>query len=135
MPTTPGEGLKAAKSLMRTGHRGFTAVLAFDDMTALGVIRGLSEAGLEVPRACSVIGFDDIDAAGYYNPPLTTIRQPMSRMGEEAGTALLGFVSPDQEKRRVQVVHKVLEPKLVVRKSTQRPPECKQRSSRVLSKK
>jgi LacI family transcriptional regulator len=135
VPTTPGEGLKAAKSLMRTGHRGFTAVLAFDDMTALGVIRGLSEAGLEVPRACSVIGFDDIDAAGYYNPPLTTIRQPMSRMGEEAATALLGYVNLDQEKRRAQVVHKVLEPKLVVRKSTQCPPERKQRSSRALSKK
>ena len=135
VPTTPSEGLEAVKLLMRTGHCGFTAVLAFDDMTALGVIRGLSEAGLEVPGECSVIGFDDIDAAGYYNPPLTTIRQPMSRMGEEASTALLGCVNSGQEKRRAQVVHKVLEPELVVRKSTQCPPKRKRRGSRVLSKK
>jgi LacI family transcriptional regulator len=128
VPTTSAEGLESVKSLLHAGRRRFTAVLAFDDMTALGVIRGLSEAGLEVPRDCSVIGFDDIDAAGYYNPPLTTIRQPMLRMGEEAATALLDCVNAGQKKKKAQVVHRVLEPEMIVRKSTGAPHKTKRRS-------
>ena len=127
VPTTSAEGLAAVKSLVARGRRRFTAVLAFDDMTALGVIRGLTESGLEVPRDCSVIGFDDIDAAGYYNPPLTTIRQPMLRMGEEAASALLDRVNSKNSKK-AQVVHRVLEPELVVRKSSQAPHKSKRRS-------
>ena len=129
VPTTSAEGLEAVKSLLRAGRRHFTAVLAFDDMTALGVIRGLSEAGLEVPRDCSVIGFDDIDAAGYYNPPLTTIRQPMLRMGEEAASALLDCVNAGQKKKKAQVVHCVLEPETIVRKSTAPPHKAKRRNN------
>jgi LacI family transcriptional regulator len=127
VPTTSAEGLAAVKSLVARGRRRFTAVLAFDDMTALGVIRGLTESGLEVPRDCSVIGFDDIDAAGYYNPPLTTIRQPMLRMGEEAASALLDRVN-SRNSKKAQVVHRVLEPELVVRKSSQAPHKSKRRS-------
>jgi LacI family transcriptional regulator len=118
VPTTSAEGLEAVKSLVGGDRRRFSAVLAFDDMTALGVIRGLSEAGLEVPKDCSVIGFDDIDAAGYYNPPLTTIRQPMLQMGEEAASALLNCVNSASKKKKIRVVHRVLEPELVIRKST-----------------
>ena len=126
VPTTSAEGLEAVKSLLRTARRRFTAVLAFDDMTALGVIRGLTESGLEVPQDCSVVGFDDIDAAGYYNPPLTTVRQPMLRMGEEAAGALLDRINAPSSKK-AQVVHRVLEPELVVRKSTQSPRQRKRR--------
>lgn len=129
VPTTSAEGLEGIRSLLRAGRRRFTAVLAFDDMTALGVIRGLSEAGLEVPRDCSVIGFDDIDAAGYYNPPLTTIRQPMLRMGEEAASALLDCVNAGQKKKKAQVVHRVLEPEMIVRKSTGPPHKAKRRNN------
>jgi LacI family transcriptional regulator len=129
VPTTPAEGLAAVKSLVARGRRRFTAVLAFDDMTALGVIRGLTESGLEVPQECSVIGFDDIDAAGYYNPPLTTIRQPMLRMGEEAASALLDRIN-SRNTKKAQVVHRVLEPELVVRKSSQLPHKSKRRNSR-----
>jgi LacI family transcriptional regulator len=129
VPTTSAEGLEAVKSLVARGRRRFTAVLAFDDMTALGVIRGLSESGLEVPRDCSVIGFDDIDAAGYYNPPLTTIRQPMLRMGEEAASALLDRVNAKNSKK-AQVVHRVLEPELVIRKSSQPPGKTKRQNTR-----
>lgn len=129
VPTTSAEGLEATKSLLRSGRRRFTAALAFDDMTALGVIRGFTESGMEVPQDCSVIGFDDIDAAGYYNPPLTTIRQPMLRMGEEAATALLDYVNGGHKKRKPQVVHRVLEPELVIRKSTQPPSREKSKRS------
>jgi LacI family transcriptional regulator len=129
VPTTSAEGLAAVKSLVARGRHRFTAALAFDDMTALGVIRGLTESGLEIPRDCSVIGFDDIDAAGYYNPPLTTIRQPMLRMGEEAASALLDRIN-SRNTKKAQVVHMVLEPELVVRKSSQSPQKSKRRNSR-----
>ena len=52
----------------------FTAVLAFDDLTGLGAIRALHQAGINVPNACSVIGFDDIPLAALSTPGLTTIR-------------------------------------------------------------
>jgi LacI family transcriptional regulator len=65
-------------------RRVFTAVLAFDDMTALGVMRGLAEAGVSVPDACSVIGFDDVLPARVVTPALTTVRQPMREMGQQA---------------------------------------------------
>ena len=59
----------------------FTAVLAFDDLTALGVVRGLTEAGLRVPEDCSVLGFDDVLPAAVATPGITTIRQPLKEMG------------------------------------------------------
>jgi LacI family transcriptional regulator len=120
VPTTSAEGMELAKALVVAKDRRPTAVLAFDDMTALGVIRGLTEAGLEVPKDCSIIGFDDIDAAGYYNPPLTTIRQPMLGMGEEAAAILLSCVGSGKRKR-TRLAHKILEPELVVRRSTHPP--------------
>jgi DNA-binding LacI/PurR family transcriptional regulator len=59
----------------------FSAVLAFDDLTALGVVRGLTEAGLRVPEDCSVLGFDDVLPAAVATPGITTIRQPLKEMG------------------------------------------------------
>ena len=59
----------------------FTALLAFDDMTAFGAIRALAKAGMRVPDQCSVIGFDDVMTAGLYTPPLTTIGNPWKQWG------------------------------------------------------
>ncbi len=73
-------GVRAAKQLLQT-KRPFTAVLAFDDMTALGVIRGLAQIGLTVPEDCSVIGFDDVLPARVATPGLTTVHQPLKEMG------------------------------------------------------
>ena len=67
----------------------FTAILAFDDLTAYGAIRVLSETGRSVPESCSVIGFDDIPSAALTTPGLTTIRQPMAEMGEYAANYIL----------------------------------------------
>lgn len=105
-------GIEAIKVLRR--RKPFTAVLAFDDLTAVGVIRGLQEAGIQVPNGCSVIGFDDIDAAAYYSPPLTTIRQAMVQMGREGTQMLLAL----RTKKRLSHPHRLLEPELVVRSST-----------------
>lgn len=76
-------GRSIARQLVEQG-RSFTAVLAFDDMTALGVVRGLLEAGISVPGGCSVIGFDDVLPARVTTPAITTVRQPMREMGQKA---------------------------------------------------
>lgn len=81
-------GLKVANELIQSGER-FTAILAFDDLTAYGVIRALSEAGRRVPEGCSVIGFDDVPPSALSTPGLTTIQQPMREMGEYAADYIL----------------------------------------------
>ena len=93
----------------------FTAVVAFNDMSAIGVIRALQDLGIHVAADVSVIGFDDIEAASYNIPRLTTIRQPLSEMGEIAARCLLNRLK-GTEKFREEIT---VEPSLVVRESTQ----------------
>lgn len=90
-----------------------TAVFCFNDMTAMGVIYSLVHAGLKVPRDCSVIGFDDLDMAAYYCPPLTTVRQPNYRLGQRAMHMLLALIEG-----RSEVQAEVLPTELVVRGTT-----------------
>src|ERR1700740_3496300 len=66
--------------LLRQG-KPFTALMAYDDVTALGALRALKKKGLRVPEDCSVVGFDDVAQAGLSVPSLTTVRQPMEAMG------------------------------------------------------
>jgi LacI family transcriptional regulator len=98
--------------------RTFSAVLAFDDMSALGAIRALSKAGFKVPDQVSVIGFDDISTASLCTPPLTTVRQPMEQMGSIAVHILLGALQAVQESKEFVAVHRKLAPELVVRESS-----------------
>jgi DNA-binding LacI/PurR family transcriptional regulator len=95
----------------------FTALFAFNDISAIGSIRAFLEAGLRVPDDVSVVGFDDIQNSAYISPPLTTVRQPMQRMGEMAARTLLDRI----EERTKYVAEIVIEPELVVRRSTARP--------------
>jgi LacI family transcriptional regulator, galactose operon repressor len=81
-------GRDLTQDLLSTGVR-FTALAAFDDLTALGAIRALAAAGRTVPGDCSVIGFDDAPLAAFCTPALTTIRQPMEDMGATATAWLL----------------------------------------------
>ena len=98
--------------------RRFTALMAFDDVTALGAIRALSKAGIRVPNECAVIGFDDVAPSSLCTPSLTTIRQPMEAMGALAATIMLESINATQEKRRMCAVHRKLTPELVIREST-----------------
>jgi len=98
----------------------FTALVAFDDMTAFGAIRALAKAGLRVPDHCSVIGFDDVAASSLYTPPLTTVRQPMEAMGAMAVSIALEGINAVVQKREVTAVHRKLAPELAVRESTRR---------------
>lgn len=110
-------GYKLTEDLIKHKH-AFTALMAFDDMTAFGAIRALAKAGLRVPEHCSVIGFDDVAASSLYTPSLTTIRQPMEAMGEMAVSIIVDGINAVQEKRGVKAVHRKLAPELAVREST-----------------
>jgi DNA-binding LacI/PurR family transcriptional regulator len=98
--------------------RPFTALMAFDDMTAFGAIRALAKAGLRVPEHCSVIGFDDVAASGLYTPSLTTVRQPMEAMGAMAVSIMVDGINAVLEKREVSATHRKMAPELAVREST-----------------
>jgi LacI family transcriptional regulator len=110
-------GLKLVGDLL-TSRRKFSAVLAFDDLSALGAVRALAKVGIRVPEQCSVIGFDDTPPASLCTPPLTTVRQPMESMGSTAVGILLEAVDAVQKPRDFSAVHRKATPELVVREST-----------------
>lgn len=110
-------GYKLTAELLRRKPL-FTALMAFDDMTALGAIRALTKGGVKVPEECSVIGFDDIMPAALCTPPLTTVRQPMEAMGGAAASIVLEGIKSVHEKRETTAVHRKVAPELVVREST-----------------
>jgi DNA-binding LacI/PurR family transcriptional regulator len=110
---TPQLGYPFAKKLLAR-ERPFTALFAYNDVSAIGSIRGFQDAGLRVPEDISVVGFDDIRIAVHNNPPLTTVRQPLEKMGEIAARTLLKRIEDHAE----WVPQIVIEPELVVRDST-----------------
>jgi len=115
---SPEVGYIAARKIL-AANKSFTALFAFNDISAIGAIRALQEAGLRVPEDVSVLGFDDIYAAPFYNPALTTIRQPLFEMGSLAAETLLDRVGKTQELNLAKVPETLtVEPKLIVRQST-----------------
>src|SRR5579863_3386782 len=112
-------GLSFSKDILAS-RRPFTAVLAFDDLTALGVVRGLTEAGLHVPDDCSVVGFDDVLPAAVATPGITTIRQPLKEMGLLASEWTLQEINSHDQASRNPVKLFKAPPELVVRMSTSR---------------
>jgi LacI family transcriptional regulator len=111
------QGYKLTEELLRR-NRAFTALMAFDDMTAFGAIRALNKNGIRVPDQCSVIGFDDVAPAALYSPALTTIRQPMELMGTTAATIVLEAINSGFEKKSAPTIHRKIIPELIVREST-----------------
>ena len=113
-PSVPEEGYLSAKELL--GRRlPFSALFAFNDISAIGAVRAFRDAALRVPQDVSVIGFDDIQAAAYLTPRLTTVRQPLRQMGEMAAKQLLLCISNGNSRVRQLIL---LAPELVVREST-----------------
>ena len=86
--------------------RDFTAIFCFNDTAAIGAIRAIEDVGLNCPRDISVIGFDDIIVAEYYNPRLTTVRQPLHKMGWTAAQLLV---------KRIQMPEEDLSPRSLLR--------------------
>jgi DNA-binding LacI/PurR family transcriptional regulator len=111
--TSPELGYPVVQQLL-TQKQEFSAIMAFNDISAIGAIRALADFGLRVPADVSVIGFDDIRAAAFSTPRLTTIRQPLAEMGRIAAQCILDRIertgtSPDEI---------AVAPELVVREST-----------------
>jgi DNA-binding LacI/PurR family transcriptional regulator len=96
----------------------FSALIAYDDMTALGALRALKKKGLRVPEDCSVIGFDDVAQASLSLPSLTTVRQPMEAMGSMSVGMILDAIKAVNQKQEVPVMRKKIPAELVVREST-----------------
>jgi LacI family transcriptional regulator len=111
--TTPQIGYPYGKKLLAR-KKPFTALFAYNDLSAIGAIWAFQEAGLCVPQDISVVGFDDVPLAVFSNPQLTTIRQPLQQMGQIAAKTLI-----DQIEKKAEFQSEiVIEPELVVRAST-----------------
>ncbi len=111
--STPELGFGPANELLSRGGK-FTAIVCYNDEAAFGAIRAFTDHGLRVPEDVSVVGFDDIQSAAFYNPSLSTIRQPLNQMGIEAARILLQRIRGEES---FPDVVKIL-PELVVREST-----------------
>src|SRR6202790_1611914 len=111
-------GYRLTEELLQKKKK-FTAVLAFDDLTALGAIRALAKAGLSVPEQCSVIGFDDVAISGLSVPSLTTVRQPLETMGGASVNIVIEAIQAGHENRDWSVVAQKRHVGVVIRDSTQ----------------
>ncbi len=128
-------GYRATQRLLAAG-KSFTALFAFNDVSAIGAMRALREAGRRIPEDVSVVGFDDIQSAAFQMPSLTTVRQPLEAMGVLAGETVLKRVAANDPgpgagssengasgSEPSSFQHdSVVEPELVVRESTGAPP-------------
>ena len=116
---SPQLGYEATRRLLAS-RKPFTALFAFNDISAMGAIRALRESKLRVPEDVSVVGFDDIQSAAYQNPPLTTVRQPLREMGRIAAETLLRRIRRSGSDS--QGGETMVEPKLIIRETTCRVP-------------
>jgi DNA-binding LacI/PurR family transcriptional regulator len=112
---SPQLGYEATQKLL-SSHKRFTALFAFNDISAMGAIRALREARLRVPDDVSVVGFDDIQSAAYQNPALTTVRQPLREMGRIAAETLLRRIR--RSEAHSNGAETTVEPKLMIRETT-----------------
>ncbi len=114
---TVGDGYRAAGRLLDRTPRP-TALLCMSDALAVGALRAAAERGLDVPRALSVVGFDDGPLATSVQPALTTVRQPVQRKGELAARAVLHAAGALPDDVAPPPQHVLLPTELVVRAST-----------------
>jgi len=98
-----------------------TAILCFNDMMAIGVLKILREAGIQVPRDCSVVGFDDIPIAAYTYPSLTTLKQPKYQLGYEAAQMMYKVLQSQSDISSVDGQKLMLRGELIVRETTAPP--------------
>jgi LacI family transcriptional regulator len=115
--STYTEGCELTEELLQRDHE-FTGLIAFDDLTACAAIRALTKSGRQVPTDCSVVGFDDIPNAAFYNPPLTTIHQQLEVQGTLAAEMVEESIRGALEKRSPTTRHRKVAPQLVIREST-----------------
>jgi LacI family transcriptional regulator len=111
------EGARVFRQLLENDSKEFSAVVAGNDLLALGCYDALADAGLSCPQDVSIVGFNDIPFLDKLKPPLTTIRIPHYELGARAAALVLNRLrDPQLEPVTIQ-----LDPKLIVRGSTARP--------------
>jgi LacI family transcriptional regulator len=118
-------GYRKAMNLFQRGKIP-SAIFACGDTYAFGAIKAVRERGLRVPEDISIVGFNDTIAAGYYNPPLTTIRQPMAQMGRAGANILINVLENKSDHGKKSLI---IEPELIVRESSSSP-ACKDRGEK-----
>jgi DNA-binding LacI/PurR family transcriptional regulator len=112
----------------------FTAIFAFNDISAIGAVRALRESGLRIPQDVSVVGFDDVQSAAFQNPGLTTVRQPLHKMGVLAAQTLLKQILSPSSNLEAPPLHAsqlVVDPEFIVRGSTSQPHHNSKKSSKT----
>jgi LacI family transcriptional regulator, galactose operon repressor len=109
------EGYRLAESLLQSKQK-FTALVTFDDLTAFAAIGALTAAGVKVPQDCSVVGFDDIPGAAFYNPPLTTVHQYLEEQGSIGGEMIKALITAGPGMDQIKL-HRKVTPTLVIRRS------------------
>lgn len=124
---TQDAGMAAAAMALKEGTA--TALVAANDLMAIGCLRTAAEVRLRVPEDLSVVGYDDMPLVDLLRPPLTTVRVPQYRMGQEAARLVVAVTGPGAESRRIQA-HIRLTPELVVRGSTAAPSDVASRQAR-----
>ena len=129
-------GYQAGRSLARAGRGelGFSAVFSSNDQMALGLIHAFREAGLEVPRDVSVVGFDDIPEAAHFWPPLTTVRQAFGELGKRCVAVLIDAIRKAEDAATVaqDPAPAAVEPQLIIRDSVARSSAAELRPLPVL---
>ena len=113
---TAAGGFAAARRLLAT-RVPCTALVVGNDQMALGAIRALRDAGLRVPDDVSIVGYDDVPEAAYFDPPLTTVRQDFEALGQQCVEYLTTLIKAPQTPRHQRVLY----PTFVARSSTAEP--------------
>ena len=104
-------GYNAAKKIVK--NQKISAIFAGNDAMALGVLKAISEAGLNVPENLSLVGFDDLPESQFFTPSLTTARQDFTAVGEQALAILLGLISKKNVRMNVAI-----KPEILIRESS-----------------
>jgi LacI family transcriptional regulator len=113
-----GEGVYEHSRELLTQPNRPTAIFAGNDRIALIVLQAAADLGLRVPDDLSVVGFDDIGQAEHSDPPLTTVRQPLTSIGELAAKLLISRVENGKTDPEIHLI----DPELIERRSTAPPP-------------
>ncbi len=116
----PDQGYLGAGLFLTLSHKP-TALVCFNDMMAIGVLRRFQEEGFRVPEDCSITGFDNISFSEFTNPPLTTFDQPKHFIGAEAAGLVLELLQQKYDGNGHNPVNRTLQGKLLVRQSTVAP--------------
>jgi DNA-binding LacI/PurR family transcriptional regulator len=118
-PWTPAGGYDATKELIATSAGKFTAIFAANDLIAMGALLALHEAGIEVPKEMSVVGFDNMPEGRFFHPPLTSATSDFDVMARESLDILFARIRGTPN----AVLRRAFRPALMVRKSTAPPPQ------------